>query len=209
MKGKKDTTSVIWLSKYQIVGIDFRLGDNGVQLFYEAKVRGITWIVMRLKSTHYWVVIAYRNGWMKTLNFCILHWDGTVEKDPLYHSGEYRSDVPTVLLESVANYIKSGANPFVRHWHISPVLLLHNSFSFRRDRECQQFRSWLSNVGADELELPSGAFGMRDRPTNVKTKFLVINKLMDDATCIYAEKAAFTNVKAFATWKQEFSCLSR
>lgn len=103
---------VTWLSNYTCKGIDFNLGDNGCQLFYEAEQRGITWMVLRPKLARYWVVIAEQKGHMTTLNCCTKYWDGTVEKDPLYHEREYTEDLPVALLESLAKYIHSGANPF-------------------------------------------------------------------------------------------------
>lgn len=108
----KRQVSITWLSNFTLGEIDFRLGDNGTQLFYEAEKRGITWVVLRPKTARYWVVIAERKGCLKTLNCCVEHNDGTVEKDPLYHQAEYTEDFPVALLESLVNYIYSGADPF-------------------------------------------------------------------------------------------------
>ena len=112
MTKNKRQVSVNWLSNYTLGDIEFRLGDNGAQLFYEAQKRGITWMVLRPKTACYWVAIAERQGSLKTLSCCNKYDDDTVEKDPLYPQAGYTEEVPVALLESLVNYIHSGASPF-------------------------------------------------------------------------------------------------
>lgn len=108
------TEAVTWLSNYPCKGINFRLGDNGVQLFYEAVVRGITWMVLRPKSSRYWCCIAEYKGSYRVLDSCHKHWDDTVELDPLYQEKGCDEDIPITLLEPLADYINSGSDPFTR-----------------------------------------------------------------------------------------------
>lgn len=61
------------------------------------------------------------------------------------------------------------------------VSIVSNSVAFRREKKYQQFRNWLAEVGADDRELPDGAFLESDRPTSVKTRLLVIDKPMSAA----------------------------
>lgn len=56
------------------------------------------------------------------------------------------------------------------------VAIVSNGVSYRSLKKYQQFREWLGFVGASDHELPDGAFLESDRPTNVKTRLLVIDK---------------------------------
>ena len=114
-KSNKSQIPVTWLSYYTCKGINFRLGDNGSQLFYEAKRRGIYWLVLRVKPLPSWVVMVKRNGCLRTLNAHVQHGDGTVDIGPLWDEKGHAEDVPVDLIHDVADYIQSGKDPFAKN----------------------------------------------------------------------------------------------
>lgn len=56
------------------------------------------------------------------------------------------------------------------------VTIVSNAVAYRKDKQYLDFRDWLAKVSADDYELPNDAFLESDRPTNVKTRLLVIDK---------------------------------
>lgn len=106
---------VTWLSHHSYKGIVFDLGDNGPQLFYEAKVRGITWMVLRPKPSCHWCVTVERKGSLRLLNDRAKHWNGMIEDGPLYGKGDCMAEEPVALLEALAEYIHFGVDPFDKH----------------------------------------------------------------------------------------------
>lgn len=56
------------------------------------------------------------------------------------------------------------------------VAIISNAVTYRQDKQYSDFRDWLAKVSADDYELPNDAFLESDRPTNVKTRLLVIDK---------------------------------
>lgn len=108
------STQVTWLSRHIFKGIVFELGDNGPQLFYEARSRGITWMVLRPKPGRCWFVIVERKGSLRTLNHRDQHWDGTTGEGPLWGKGNCIAEEPITLLEALADFVLSGNDPFAR-----------------------------------------------------------------------------------------------
>ena len=59
------------------------------------------------------------------------------------------------------------------------VAIVSDAVSYRKEEKYSQFRGWLADVDANNYEMPDGAFLASDRPTSVKTRLLVIDKLVD------------------------------
>lgn len=56
------------------------------------------------------------------------------------------------------------------------VSVVSNAVTYRKDKQYSDFCDWLAEVGADDYDLPNGAFLESDRKTSVKTRLLVIDK---------------------------------
>ncbi len=103
--------NVQWLGSLTVKGIEFKIGNNGSQDFYETDQRGNYWLVLRCKGSSAWVAMCERKGSLRTLNCCLIRHDGEREEDPLYGISETASE-PTALLEGLVCYIQSGVDPF-------------------------------------------------------------------------------------------------
>lgn len=56
------------------------------------------------------------------------------------------------------------------------VSIASTSYTFRKERKYDDFRNFLSSVGAFQEQLPEGAFFESDRPTGIRTMLIAIDK---------------------------------
>ncbi len=104
-------SKIQWLGTKTVNGIEFSMGDNGCQLFYETKQSRTYWVILRGKGAKEWVALCERKGALRTLNCCHIHFDNQREEDPLYNAPA-TGDEPIALLAALADYIHQGIDPF-------------------------------------------------------------------------------------------------
>jgi hypothetical protein len=99
----------------KIGNILFQAGENECHVYYEARVRDLTFCILQPKGAtkKYWaVIVRNRRGWMRPLNTAILNPDRTIKTaDPLYVGGAVDPD-RDYWLKRVAEFIESGVDPF-------------------------------------------------------------------------------------------------